>query len=30
VKLADGPVMNLHFAKPGAIMSAKPALCGTS
>jgi parallel beta-helix repeat protein len=24
VKLVDGPVMNLHFAKPGAIMSAKP------
>jgi parallel beta-helix repeat protein len=24
VKLVDGPVMNLHFAKPGAVMTAKP------
>jgi hypothetical protein len=24
VKLTDGPVVNLHFASPGAIMSAKP------
>jgi parallel beta-helix repeat protein len=24
VRLTDGPVVNLHFAQPGAIMSAKP------
>jgi hypothetical protein len=24
VRLTDGPVVNLHFASPGAIMSAKP------
>lgn len=24
VKLVDGPVMNLHFASPGAVMTAKP------
>jgi hypothetical protein len=24
VRLMDGPVANLHFAQPGAMMSAKP------